>query len=424
MKLPKGTRDRFGSEERARQDVINDIRHVFEKYGAEPMNTPVFELKETLAAKYGQDNDKLVYDLADQGGDMLSLRYDLTVPLARHIATHGVRHFTRYQIGPVYRRDQPQPSAGRFREFVQADFDILGPSDALTDALLIRVAYDIFRKLVPDCKIVINHRVLLYDSLLLAGVPQDKLKTVCSSVDKLDKTDWLDVRAEMLRKGLNETTCDGVERYMLIKGDIRQVAEELQSLSEKQSPGLQRLIEIQSILEDFGVSDRIVYDVSLARGVDYYTGIIFEVKSTAGTSLGSIGAGGRYDNLINDICGTPLPAAGFSVGVDRIMSLIAPKDDIAQGAYILPLVDAALPLACRVAGICWDNAMRSILGGVTKPARCLQQAQKSCVSFTILIGQDEVDNNTLTIKNMTSRNQQLIKLNELNAWCIMFGSKH
>lgn len=416
MKLPKGTRDLFGSEERARLGVIDGIRRVFEKYGAEPMSTPVFELKETLAAKYGQDNDKLVYDLADQGGDMLSLRYDLTVPLARHIATHGARHFTRYQIGNVYRRDQPKPSAGRYREFVQADFDILGPDDTLADALLIRVAHDVFRKLIPDFKIVINHRVLLYDCLTSAGVPRDQLKTICSSVDKLDKSVWTDVREEMLRKGLDESTCDAVKRYMLIKGDIRHVTQNLQNLCENESQGLRRLIEIQNILEDLGVSDRVVYDVSLARGVDYYTGIIFEVKSTAETSLGSIGAGGRYDNLIDDFCGMHLPAAGFSVGVDRVMSLITLEEEKPRGAYILPLIDEALPLAYRVARMCWDNEMRAVLGGVVKPVRGLQQAQKLGVSFTILIGKDEMINDSVTIKNMTSRDQYRVGVNELDCW--------
>lgn len=418
MKLPKGTRDIFGDDARMKHSIIDTCRDIFEKYDAEPMNTPVFELRETLNAKYGEENQRLMYDLADQGGDILSLRYDLTVPLARHIATHGVRNFTRYQIGDVYRRDNPQPLVGRFREFTQADFDIIGPSTAIRDALLIRVACDVFRQLVPDFKLILNHRVLLYDCLSSAGIPEFQFKTVCSSIDKLDKLTWSEVQSELLSKGLTVTTCEQLQRFIAMKGDYGQILDTMKDLlSENQ--GLNRLIELERILVDLGVLQDIVLDMSLARGVDYYTGIIFEVKCPNGKSIGSLGAGGRYDDLIGDLCGSKVPAAGFSVGIDRVMMAKDKNPTELTGAvYVIPLIESAVGLACQVSRTLWDWKIKTSLSDVTKPARGIHQATKQKASFVVVIGQKEVDENTVTIKDLASQQQTCLPYNKLKNWCL------
>ncbi|CAG2064126.1 unnamed protein product, partial [Timema podura] len=220
LKTPKGTRD-YGPEQMAlRAGVLEKIVAVFKRHGGETIDTPIFELKEVLTGKYGEDS-KLIYDLADQGGEKLSLRYDLTVPFARYLAMNKISNIKRYHVAKVYRRDNPAMTRGRYREFFQCDFDIAGQYDPMIpDVECVRIVQEILASLqLGEFIIKVNHRLLLDGIFEACGVSQDKFRTMCSSVDKLDKSPWEDVRKEMVEeKGLKEDAADRIGQYVRLSG--------------------------------------------------------------------------------------------------------------------------------------------------------------------------------------------------------------
>lgn len=351
-----------------RDKIFSTITEVFKRHGAVTIDTPVFELKEILAGKYGEDS-KLIYDLADQGGEICSLRYDLTVPFARWLAMNrDVQSIKRYHIAKVYRRDQPAMTKGRMREFYQCDFDIAGVYDPmLPDAEVVRIATEIFEGLGWKGRytIKLNHRKILDGIFQVCGVPTEKIRTISSAVDKLDKLPWVDVRKEMTEeKGLAEDVADKIGDYVVLKGQkdllSKLQADEKLMANESMKAGLADMDLLFGYLEAFEALDNVSFDLSLARGLDYYTGVIYEVvtegsapvattstangappkpskkpsSSNAGAEIdedrssdpsigvGSVAAGGRYDNLVGMFSGkTQIPCVGISFGVDRIFSI-------------------------------------------------------------------------------------------------------
>jgi histidyl-tRNA synthetase len=351
-----------------RDRIFSTITEVFKRHGGVTIDTPVFELKEILAGKYGEDS-KLIYDLADQGGELCSLRYDLTVPFARWLAMNGnVQSIKRYHIAKVYRRDQPAMTKGRMREFYQCDFDIAGTYDSmLPDAEVLRITTEIFDALgwQGTYTIKLNHRKILDGIFQVCGVPEDKIRTISSAVDKLDKLPWADVRKEMTEeKGLDGKVADKIGEWVVLKGK-RDLLEKLRSNEQlaanaSMQQGMEDLDKLFSYLEYFNALDCVSFDLSLARGLDYYTGVIYEVvtegsapstkpaaaevvpapkkkhhKSTTdpdedrssdpSVGVGSVAAGGRYDNLVGMFSGKgdkgQIPCVGISFGVDRIFSI-------------------------------------------------------------------------------------------------------
>ncbi|KAA3675839.1 histidyl-tRNA synthetase [Paragonimus westermani] len=344
--------------------------------------------KEVLTGKYGEDS-KLIYDLQDQGGELLSLRYDLTVPFARYVAMHKIKTIKRYQIGKVYRRDQPAMTRGRYREFYQCDFDIAGEyGPMLADVECLRIVYEILSELaLGDFIIKINHRRLLDGLFKACNVPAEKFTTTCSAVDKLDKSPWCEVERELCEeKGLPRETVDQIGKYVQLTGGVDLVdrLEADSRLMEQESARI-ALSDIRLLLaycDSLGISDRVRFDLSLARGLDYYTGVIYEAvltgftydpkdthaqetsnsvtgnnisssakqppksskkkkkqnKSTSHAELdddtepvtsaehlavGSVAGGGRYDGLVGmfDPSGTPVPCVGVSFGVERLLAI-------------------------------------------------------------------------------------------------------
>lgn len=367
LKTPKGTRDWSGADTLIRDRIFSSITNVFRRHGGTALDTPVFELRDILAGKYGEDS-KLIYDLQDQGGELCSLRYDLTVPFARWLAMNPeIRSMKRYHIAKVYRRDQPAVAKGRMREFYQCDFDIAGANfdPMVPDAEVLKVINEVFEDLGWQGKftIKINHRKVLDGMFEVCGVPQDKLRPISSAVDKLDKSPWADVRKEMVdEKGLDAAVADKIEKYVSKKGR-KDLLEELLKDEELMAnaaaiQGIEEMGLLMDYLEAFGVLDTISFDLSLARGLDYYTGVIYEVVTegsapTTATSapeakklqrsskktktatgddddrsndptvgVGSIAAGGRYDNLVGMFSPkAQIPCVGISFGVDRIFSI-------------------------------------------------------------------------------------------------------
>ena len=322
---------------------------------------PVFELKEILSGKYGEDS-KLIYDLSDQGGELCSLRYDLTVPFARWLAMNSsIQNIKRYHIAKVYRRDQPAMTKGRMREFYQCDFDIAGQYDPmLPDAEILRIVCEVFTGLGWDGKysIKINHRMILDGIFAVCGVPEEKIRTISSAVDKLDKSPWEEVRKEMVEeKGLSENVADRIWEFVQRKGgrDVLQYLQGEESLKSNTSmvKGMEDMELLFAYLEAFGVLDKVEFNLSLARGLDYYTGVIFEVvtegsappaasgvkasrppkreksnnadedrSNDPSVGVGSVAAGGRYDGLVGMFSGkAQIPCVGISFGVDRIFSI-------------------------------------------------------------------------------------------------------
>ena len=339
-KIPKGTRDYTPDQMRIREQVFSTIRRVFKRHGGVEIDTPVFELKEVLTGKYGEDS-KLIYDLADQGGELLSLRYDLTVPFARFLAMNAVGNIKRYHVAKVYRRDQPQLARGRYREFYQCDFDVAGAfSPMVPDAEVITVAKEILTELpVGNFIIKLNHRRLLDAIFEICGVPADKFRPICSAVDKLDKAPWADVKDEMVNeKGLAEAAADRIGTFVCHSGAPKELWAKLTDSNAfgdhaGAAAAMQDLATLFSYLDAMGSLPRVSFDLSLARVLDYYTGVIYEVVIIDGAAqVGSIAAGGRYDNLVGMFSpsGAQTPCVGVSIGIERVFTIMEKKVEEAK----------------------------------------------------------------------------------------------
>ena len=366
-----------GTDMVIRDKIFSTITEVFKRHGAVTIDTPVFELKEILAGKYGEDS-KLIYDLADQGGEICSLRYDLTVPFARWLAMNQkIQNIKRYHIAKVYRRDQPAMTKGRMREFYQCDFDIAGSYDPMMpDAEIVRIATEVFEGLGWKGRFTIklNNRKILDGLFQVCGVPEEKIRTISSAVDKLDKLPWAEVRKEMTEdKGLAEEVADKIGEYVVLKGgkDLlsKLQADEKLIANASMKEGLEEMDLLFDYLEAFECLDSVSFDLSLARGLDYYTGVIYEIvtegsapvatvtgapgtssrppkKSKSGDAdddrssdpsvgVGSIAAGGRYDNLVGMFSGkNKIPCVGISFGVDRIFAITKARMEAEKGEAV------------------------------------------------------------------------------------------
>jgi histidyl-tRNA synthetase len=327
IKVPKGTIDWAGESIVLREAVFDKIRTIFKMHNANEIDTPVFELKSVLTDKYGEDS-KLIYDLEDQGGELCALRYDLTVPFARWLAMSNKRQIKRFQIGKVYRRDQPAIERGRMREFYQCDIDYAGALDLMVpDAEVLCIVAEVFEALGLDITIKINHRLILDGIFAAVGVPKDLVRPVSSAVDKLDKMPWDEVKREMEQKGLEAAIADTIGAYVLqIEGD-RSFSETLKFLraddvlsqNDHVKKGVGEMEQLLRYLTTNDIVQYIKFDLSLARGLDYYTGLIYEVVlNDSSSKVGSIAAGGRYDNLVGMFSRRDIPCVGVSFGIDRI----------------------------------------------------------------------------------------------------------
>ncbi|KAI4191294.1 MAG: hypothetical protein L6R41_000221 [Letrouitia leprolyta] len=459
LKTPKGTKDWTGTDMVLRDRIFSTITEVFKRHGAVTIDTPVFELREILAGKYGEDS-KLIYDLQDQGGEICSLRYDLTVPFARWLAMNpSVQNIKRYHIAKVYRRDQPVMTKGRMREFYQCDFDIAGAYDPmLPDAEILRIVCEVFEGLGWKEKegftIKINHRGILDGVFEVCGVPKEKIRTISSAVDKLDKVSWEEVRKEMVEeKGLQEDVADKIWEYVQRKGG-REVLEGLKEQEELQANesmkrGMDDMGLLFEYLESFGVLDKIEFNLSLARGLDYYTGVIYEVvtegsapSTTTGQKLqraakkdknkvldeddrstdpsigvGSVAAGGRYDELVGMFSPkAQIPCVGISFGVDRIFSITKArmeKDEKAAtirnnevDVYVMAFGGKGFTGMVRermdVCRTLWDAGIKTEFSYKLKQKFQAQfkAAEANGVPFAVILGEDEEKEGKVNIKEL------------------------
>jgi histidyl-tRNA synthetase len=432
-KLPKGTRDYEPAQMKIRQQAFNIIRRVFESHGAVEIDTPVFELKDTLTGKYGEDS-KLIYDLADQGGEKLALRYDLTVPFARFLALHSVGNIKRFHIGKVYRRDQPALAKGRYREFYQCDFDIAGVYGRMVpDSECLAVACDILDSLpIGEFGIKLNHRKLLDAILDLSGVPAEKFRAICSAVDKLDKEPWETVKKEMTEeKGLEDAVADKIGEFVLLKGEPWAMYNQLME-SKKFGTHVGALTAMEDLrivfeyLEAMGKLQFISFDLSLARGLDYYTGVIYEAVCMSGnTQVGSIGGGGRYDNLVSMFqeSDKQTPCVGVSIGIERVFTLMEARLREEQGSIQQPNVsvlvasvgDGMIKERMKITRILWDAKISAEFSQKENPKLKfeLKDALDRAIPYMVIVGEEELKEQKCKVKDLDKKTEDLVPISEL-----------
>lgn len=438
LKTPKGTRDYQPNQMAIRENVLKKVIAVFKRHGAETIDTPVFERKEVLTGKYGEDS-KLIYDLKDQGGEILSLRYDLTVPFARYVAMNKIASIKRYQISKVYRRDNPSMSRGRYREFYQCDFDIAGQYDLMMpDAECVKIVQEILTSLdIGKFVVKVNHRQILDGIFEVCGVATDMFRTICSSVDKLDKSPWEEVRKEMIdEKNLDPAAADRIGEFVRMSGghDLVEKLEKSDLMKSKTAKdGLEGMKLFLRYCDLLGCSEAVSFDLSLARGLDYYTGIIYEAVLLGETrdekgeliQVGSVAGGGRYDTLVGmfDPKKRNVPCVGVSLGIERLFSIMEAslaKTKVRTTETQVYVTTAQKNLheeRIKLVRELWDEDIKAEHPYKKNPKMLsqLQYCEENGIPFALIIGESELEKGIVKLRSVESREELEVKRSDLAA---------
>ncbi|KAL8194144.1 UNVERIFIED_CONTAM: hypothetical protein K2H54_001106 [Gekko kuhli] len=431
LKTPKGTRDFSPKQMAIREKIFSTVISCFKRHGAVTIDTPVFELKDLLLDGHWEES-KLVYDLKDQGGEELSLRYDLTVPFARYLAMNKITNFKRYHIAKVYRRDQPTMARGRYREFCQCDFDIAGNYDPMIpDAECLKVMHEVLSALqCGEFLIRINDRRILNGIFSTCGVPDEKFETTCSTLDKLGKVSWEEVKREMVQeKGLLPAAAEIIGQYVQLSGQwqlIHQLCQDPKlSKSQLAMEGLEDMKLLFEYLTSFGIIDQVSLDLSLARGLDYYSGLIYEAvllhrpngRGKEPLPVDSVAGGGRYDGLVASFGkkGQKVPCVGVSIGVERLFSVIEQQLEMSKEKIRTKetqvLVAAAQKdfLAGRMKLIAelWDAGIKAEMLYKKNPKLLsqLQYCEETGIPLVAIIGQQEMDDGVVKLRDVATRKE-------------------
>ncbi len=445
VSIPQGTRDFNAETVRKRNYIFNTIRKVFEIYGFQPLETPSMENLDTLMGKYGEEGDKLIFKILNNGLDNpdkhtlvkaefekvlegknnkniteRALRYDLTIPFARYVAmNHGqlTFPFKRYQIQPVWRADRPQK--GRYREFYQCDADVVGSNSLLNEVELTNIYATVFRKLEIEVEIRINSRKILAALAELCG-GADKMMDITIAIDKLDKIGLDKVKDELIQRGLTNDQIIIIEKYLSIDGSNEDKLTSIASLFGTNELGNKGLEEIKHILSNFTTKEtKLTIDFTLARGLNYYTGTIFEIKAI-GVQMGSIGGGGRYDDLTG-LFGVPnIPGVGISFGVDRIYDVMEElklfPEAVQSGTKVLffNLGDSESKAAF---GLMQQLREQDIACEMyhenAKFDKQFKYAEKKNIPYIIILGSKELEENNCVVKHLTTSTQQTVSMSTL-----------
>lgn len=441
--IPKGTRD-FSPEEMAKRNYIFDtIREVFKLYGFRQIETPAMENLSTLMGKYGEEGDKLLFKILNSGDYLKDLsneelleknstrlatkisekglRYDLTVPFARYVVMHRNEitfPFKRYQIQPVWRADRPQK--GRYREFFQCDADIVGSDSLINEVELIQIADEVFSRFGIRVSIKLNNRKILSGIAEIIG-EAEKITDITVAIDKLDKIGLEKVNEELASKGIPQKAIEQLQPIILLQGTNEEKLNTLKTVLKDSETGIQGVNELEYILNKLkivGIRCELELDLTLARGLNYYTGAIIEVKALD-VQIGSITGGGRYDNLTGIFGLSGVSGVGISFGADRIFDVLNqldlyPKDSIQntqvlfvnfgekEEAHILPLI-----LKMRQKGISTE-----IFPEAAKMKKQMSYADSNKISYVAIVGENEINENKITLKDMTSGEQKSLTLEE------------
>lgn len=434
--IPKGTRDFSPAEMARRNYIFNTIRDVFRLFGYNPIETPAMENLSTLMGKYGEEGDKLLFKILNSGDflrgvDMKlveegncprlapqlcekGLRYDLTVPFARYVVQHRAElqlPFKRYQIQPVWRADRPQK--GRYREFYQCDADVVGSDSLLNEVELLQLIDEVFRRLKIRITLKLNNRKVLAGIAELIGAP-DRLVDITVAIDKIDKVGIDNVNAELIERGLSEEAVARLQPILAISGTLEERLDALEKLlagSEIGLLGVRELREVTSGVTALGLDAELDLDVSLARGLNYYTGTIIEVKAKD-VEIGSITGGGRYDNLTG-VFGMPgLSGVGISFGADRIYDVLNALDLYpADARTATQVMFVNFGTAEAAASLLMIKEMRALgiacelYPDAAKMKKQMAYANATEVPFVAMVGADEMERGVLSLKNMATGEQ-------------------
>ena len=444
--IPKGTRDFSPVEMAKRNYIFNTIREVFYRYGFQQIETPSMENLSTLMGKYGEEGDKLLFKIQNSGDyfsgltdeELLSrnaaklaskfcekgLRYDLTVPFARYVVMHRDEitfPFKRFQIQPVWRADRPQK--GRYREFYQCDADVVGSNSLLNEVELVQMIDAVFQKFGIRVSIKINNRKILTGIAEIIG-EADKIVDITVAIDKLDKIGLDNVNAELASKGIPQEAIDKLQPIILLSGSNEEKLATLKNVLAASETGLKGVEESEFILKTIaglGIQSEVELDLTLARGLNYYTGAIFEVKALD-VQIGSISGGGRYDNLTGMFGMEGMSGVGISFGADRIYDVLNqldlyPKEAVngtqllfvnfgeAEAAYVLPVLAQVRAVGIRA----------EIYPDAAKMKKQMSYANAKMVPFVAIVGENEMKEGKVMLKNMTSGEQSLVTPEELVA---------
>ncbi|KAK6090946.1 hypothetical protein P3W45_000191 [Vairimorpha bombi] len=439
-KPPKGTVDCSPPDAILYDTLIQNTKSIFQLHGAVPIDTPVFELKSILLNKYGEDT-KLIYDLKETGGEACALRYDLTVPFSRYMSMSKLKKIKRYQIGKVYRRDQPSIKQGRLREFLQADFDIAG--DGLTpmiDSELISCVHRLLNLYdIGDFCIRISDRRLLFAIFRISNIPELLYHTVSSTIDKMDKLSLEDINDELVSKGLDESHTNILNKYIKLIGklDLLDFLKD-DPVYEICKDAVDELIKIFEYCNLMKCSDKLILDLSLARGLDYYTGLILEGRYL-NKDVGSVVGGGRYDNLIGNLNNknttrstkdsvisekinskNKVPCAGFSIGLSRIFSLLKDKQIVECFTDVFLTGSGKLFLEERLAlqSRLWDEGIR-VETFYTKRCNVTDHKRycvKKGIKYLVVVGEQEYQEGNVNIVNVITDTKEKVEIDRLGRY--------
>ncbi len=442
--LPQGTRDFQPETLRKRYYIINTIRNKFELYGFAPLETPAMENIETLMGKYGDEGDKLIFKILNNGLDHPSrkesaetafqnildgkndkditsraLRYDLTIPFARFMATNHQQlpmPFRRYQVQPVWRADRPQK--GRYREFYQCDADIAGTTSLLADAELALLYRDVFAALNIPVSIRINNRKIL-SALSALAQKEGANCNIIAIIDKLDKIGLDAVKEELAENGISEKTVAAIGSYLTISGSNPEKINALKHFFEGNEIGMKGIAEIEKVLQVVAAGDSFALDPALARGLDYYTGTIYEVQAK-GVKIGSIGGGGRYDDLTGLFGVKGIPGVGISFGIDRIydvmeeLNLFPSSLTVSTTVLFFNLGESESAFAFQLMNDCRSKGIAAELYyDKAKLEKQFKYADKKQIPFVVIIGSQEMESGTCKIKELATGEETTMKTNQL-----------
>ncbi len=443
--IPQGTRDFSAEVVRKRNYIFSVIRNVFELYSFQPLETPAMENLETLMGKYGEEGDKLIFKILNNGinnekniekskagfekllegkssSDITerALKYDLTIPFARYVAMNHTKlifPFRRYQIQPVWRADRPQK--GRYREFTQCDADVVGSLSLLNEVELANIYHEVFIKLgLKNYELKINSRKILVALAELCG-GTDKMIDITIAIDKLDKIGLEKVKEELQERGLKDDQIKIIESYLNITGSNEEKLTQIKSLIGTSEIGKQGIEEVEFVFQQTK-NTNLGIDFTLARGLNYYTGIIFEAKAPEEVKMGSIGGGGRYDDLTG-LFGVPnIPGVGVSFGVDRIydvleeMNLFPQNVQVSTKALFFNMGEAESNFAFGIMQQLRSNGIAcELYHEATKINKQFTYAEKKNIPFVIIIGSKEMEEKNCAVKNLATGNQEVVALENL-----------
>ncbi len=443
--IPQGTRDFPAEVVRKRNYIFSVIRNVFELYSFQPLETPAMENLETLMGKYGEEGDKLIFKILNNGinnekniekskagfkklmegkssSDITerALKYDLTIPFARYVAMNHTKltfPFRRYQIQPVWRADRPQK--GRYREFTQCDADVVGSLSLVNEVELTNIYHEVFSQLgIKNYKLRINNRKILTALSELCG-GEDKMMDITIAIDKLDKIGLEKVKEELQQRGLVGKQIKIIENYLNISGSNEEKLTQVISLIGNIETGKQGVADVEFLFSKTK-NTNLVIDFTLARGLNYYTGVIFEAKAPEEINMGSIGGGGRYDDLTG-LFGVPdIPGVGISFGVDRIydvleeLKLFPGNLQVSTKALFFNMGEQESNFAFGIMQKLRNSGISCEL--YHEPAKINKQfsyAEKKNIPFVIIIGSKEMEEKNCAVKNLTTGNQEIISLEKL-----------